>query len=162
MPSFSLFDPFLDARAEIKKYFLCNLAQMKTREFAFEIYWPLECPRLWRITIVSKHNEDIWRVNSAAISLDANYFELLLSQQKLGTYLENKVFWSLQNINNEKCAPNMIFFHEKKIRMNRIILDVEIWLWKLEFCKLLRTRSSYKISAQNLFIHCDPPQSWTF
>ena len=31
-----------------------------------------------------------------------------------------------KNFNNEKCAPNLIFFHEKKIRKNRIILDVEI------------------------------------
>ena len=47
-----------------------------------------------------------------------NYFKLLLSRQKLDTFLENKVLQKLKfstNVNNEKCAPKMIFFNEKKI-----------------------------------------------
>ena len=39
---------------------------------------------------------------------DMNYFKLLLSQQKLGTFLENKVLQKLKfskNVNDEKCAP---------------------------------------------------------
>ena len=46
-----------------------------------------------------------------------NYFELLLSRQKLGIFLENKVlqiFKFSKNFKNEKCAPNIIFFNEKK------------------------------------------------
>ena len=35
MPSFFLFDPILEAWAEI------NLVKMRKRKFAFEIYWPL-------------------------------------------------------------------------------------------------------------------------
>ena len=57
-----------------------------------------------------------------------NYFELLLSRQKLGSFLENKVLQKLKfskNVNNEKCAPKMILFNEKKIRMIQIILDIE-------------------------------------
>ena len=48
---------------------------------------------------------------------DTNYFELLLSRQKLGSFLENKVLQKLKfskNVNNKKCAPKMIFFNEKK------------------------------------------------
>ena len=47
-----------------------------------------------------------------------NYFELLLSQQKLGSFLENKVLQKLKfskNVKNKKCAPKLIFFNEKKI-----------------------------------------------
>ena len=75
---------------------------------------------------------------------DTNYFELLLSQQKLGSFLENKVLqkWKfLKNVNNEKRASKMIFFNEKK-RKIRIILDMENQLWKSENLKLLRIRSS--------------------
>ena len=45
-----------------------------------------------------------------------NYFKLLLSRQKLGTFLENKVLQKLKlskNVNNKKCAPKMIYFNEK-------------------------------------------------
>ena len=37
-----------------------------------------------------------------------------------------------KNVNNKKCPPKMILFHEKKIRKFRIIFDVENWLWKSE------------------------------
>ena len=49
---------------------------------------------------------------------DTNYFELLLSRQKLGIFLENKVLQKLKfskNVNNEKCAHKLIFFNEKII-----------------------------------------------
>ena len=49
---------------------------------------------------------------------DVNYFELLLSKQKLGTFLKNKAPQKLKfskNVNNKKCAPKMISFNEKKI-----------------------------------------------
>ena len=42
----------------------------------------------------------------------------------------------------------MMLLNEKKIR--KIILDIEIWLWKLEFCKLLRITSS---SKKTILIH---------
>ena len=38
-------------------------------------------------------------------------FELLLSRQKLGTFLENKV------LHNEKSAPKMILFNEKNFQL---------------------------------------------
>jgi hypothetical protein len=41
VPSFFWFDPFLEARAEIKKLFVRFLVQMSTRKFAFEIIWAL-------------------------------------------------------------------------------------------------------------------------
>ena len=50
---------------------------------------------------------------------DTIYFKLLVSCQKLGTILENKVLQKLKfskNVNNEKRAPKIIFFNEKKIR----------------------------------------------
>ena len=40
MPSLFSFNPFLEARAGIKKIDRF-LAQMRTRKFASEIYWPL-------------------------------------------------------------------------------------------------------------------------
>jgi hypothetical protein len=46
----------------------------------------------------------------------------------LSTFLENKVLQKLKfakNVNNEKCAPKIIFFNEKKIRKIKIILDIE-------------------------------------
>ena len=42
---------------------------------------------------------------------------LLLSQQKLGTFSENKVLQKLKfskNVNNVRCASKMIFFNEKR------------------------------------------------
>ena len=59
----------------------------------------------------------------------------------------NKVLQKLnfsKNVNNKKCAPKMILFNEIFFRKIRIILDIENWLWKSEFCKLLTTRSSSK------------------
>ena len=47
--------------------------------------------------------------------LDTNHFELFLNQQKWGIFLENKVLQKLKflrNVDNEKCAPKMIFFNE--------------------------------------------------
>jgi hypothetical protein len=41
IPSLFWFDPFLEAKAEIKKKFVDFLVQMRTRKFAFEINWPL-------------------------------------------------------------------------------------------------------------------------
>ena len=44
-----------------------------------------------------------------------NNFEVLLSRQKLGSFLENKVLPKLKfskNANNKKCAPKMIFLNE--------------------------------------------------
>ena len=41
--------------------------------------------------------------------------KLLLSQQKLGRFLENKVLQTLKfpkNANNEKCASKMILFND--------------------------------------------------
>ena len=64
-----------------------------------------------------------------------------------------------KNVNNEKCAPNIHIFRERIIEWIEWILDVEIWLGKLEFCNLLRTRSSSKVDcikkilAQNLLIY---------
>ena len=34
------------------------------------------------------------------------------------------------------CAPDFIFFNEKKIGRIRMIFDIENWLWKSEFCDL--------------------------
>ena len=51
------------------------------------------------------HIEDICKgVNSEQIFFDRNYFEVLLSQQKLGTFLENKMLQKLKfskNVNTE-------------------------------------------------------------
>ena len=38
-----------------------------------------------------------------------------------------------KNVNNKKCAPNLIFFNEKKMRKIQIIFDIENWLWKSNF-----------------------------
>ena len=44
-----------------------------------------------------------------------------INRQKLGMILENTMFQKLQKnhiskyVNNEKCAPKLIFFNEKKI-----------------------------------------------
>ena len=57
-----------------------------------------------------------------------NYFKLLLSRQKLGTFLEKKVLQKLKlskNVNNKKHAPKMIFFNEKFFGKIRIIFDTE-------------------------------------
>ena len=48
-------------------------------------------------------------------SFDTTYFELLLSQQKLGTFLGNKGIQKLKFskiVKNEKCVSKMIFFNE--------------------------------------------------
>ena len=48
---------------------------------------------------------------------DINYFELLMSRQRLDVILENKVLKKLKfskNANNKKCAPKMILFKGKK------------------------------------------------
>ena len=42
--------------------------------------------------------------------------------------LENKVLYKLKlskNINNKKCAPQMIFCNEKEFRKIRILFDIE-------------------------------------
>ena len=44
--------------------------------------------------------------------------EIVPSHQKLGVILENKVVLKLKlskNVNNKKCAPQMIFFNENKL-----------------------------------------------
>ena len=48
--SIFLIQPLLEARAEIKKYFRWFFVQMKTLEFAFEIYLPLG----WNITYLPR------------------------------------------------------------------------------------------------------------
>ena len=56
-----------------------------------------------------------------------NCFKLLLSRQKLGSFLENKVLQKLKfskDFNDKKCAPKMMFFKEKN-RKILIILDIE-------------------------------------
>ena len=35
-----------------------------------------------------------------------------------------------KNVNNKKCAPELIFFNEKKLRKIQIIFDIENWLWR--------------------------------
>ena len=58
--------------------------------------------------------------NSAPIFFDAKYFELLQSQQKLGPFLEDRVLPKSKFskiVNNEKCATKIIFFYEKKKRL---------------------------------------------
>ena len=66
--------------------------------------------------------------------------------------LENKVvlkFKLIKNVNDKKCAPQMIFFYEKFFRKIRILLDIENWLWKSESCKfwqlLLKWRQDWKL-----------------
>jgi hypothetical protein len=46
----------------------------------------------------------------------------------LGVILENKVVKKLKfskNVDNKKCAPEIIIFDEKKIRKIQIIFDIE-------------------------------------
>ena len=66
-----------------------------------------------------KHNEGACKwLNSEKKNFATIYFELLLSRQKLGTFLENKLLQKSKfskNVNNEKFAPKIIFFNEKKL-----------------------------------------------
>ena len=39
-----------------------------------------------------------------------------------------------KNVNNQKCAPQMIFFDEICFRKIWILFDIENWLWKSDFC----------------------------
>ena len=58
------------------------------------------------------------------------------SCQKSGIILENKVIlnWCYQKLPiTKKCAPNFVFFNEKKIGKIWMIFDVENWLWKSDF-----------------------------
>ena len=118
---------------------------------------------------------------STNILFDTNHFELLLSQQKMVTFLENKVLLKLnfsKNVNNEKCALKMIFFNEMGFfRKVRISLDIENWLRKSEFANCLgpevvQSRLYQKnIGAESthlymyIFIvlgdYCDCPKPWT-
>ena len=46
----------------------------------------------------------------------------------MGKILESKVIQKLmlsKNVNNKKCAPELIFFNEKKLRKILIIFDIE-------------------------------------
>ena len=106
--------------------------------------------------VVAYHNDLLTEWRYILVSLvckfqrqylfDANYFELHLTQQKIGLIFVNIVLQKLRfskHVNNKKCAPKLIFFNEKKkIRKIWMIFDIGYWLWKSEFCKLLRTRSS--------------------
>ena len=61
---------------------------------------------------------------------DTNYFELLLSRQKLGIFLENKVLskskFSKKFI-GKSWSPCQIFFTEKKIQKD----SIDFWCWKM-------------------------------
>ena len=58
---------------------------------------------------MSKLRENIFLIQTT--------LNVLLSQQKMGSFLENKVLQKLKfskNVNNIKYAPKMIFINEKK------------------------------------------------
>jgi hypothetical protein len=58
----------------------------------------------------------------------SKFSTLLLSQQKLGTLLENQVLQKLKfskNVNNEKCPPKIILFHEILIILEIKRIDFE-------------------------------------
>jgi hypothetical protein len=49
------------------------------------------------------------------IFFDTNYFKMILSRQKLGIFLENKVLQKLnfsKNVSDEKCASIMTRFND--------------------------------------------------
>ena len=57
-----------------------------------------------------------------------------------------------KNVNNKKCAPEFIFFNEKKIEKIQIIFDVENWLQKSNFDTFWQLPINPKLKIQNSII----------
>ena len=74
---------------------------------------------------LKSRNVGIPCINSAPIFFYTNYFEVLLSQQILDTFLEYKVLQKLKfskNVNNKNVLLKMILFNENGILLQKIIL----------------------------------------
>ena len=98
--------PLLEARAEIQKYFVGFLVQMKSLEFAFEINWPLaDIQNSWsekEIHILFMYSLN-WRKSPLKKAVyktaqDRGYFMDLkkLIRRPWSGYLKAQIVWVLQ------------------------------------------------------------------
>ena len=102
------------------------------------IPWSLAWPHFFRTKLLSQPNGDFFskNLNQLVIFVIGLAFTWSWVNKNRAQFLENELLQKIKLSKNGfiiSCSPNLIIFTETKIKMIKLIFDIENWLWKSNF-----------------------------